>query len=427
MRPTEGAVRSAPSEKRRIELAKWIDRWLGGLLVRTLSLLHRPRLSRRIGGPVRRILFIKLWGMGSVVLCEPALRWLKRRHPQAEIHFLTLTANRPMLDLIPAVSEIYSIPFENLHQLAWQGARLLAKLRRDGYDLVFDAEFLANFPALIARFTARSESGRVVGFSSRSSSKQGIQDECVELDAKSHMATEFLRLACAGEPVDHRDARPRITLPVQPVDRNLIEPLSGRSFQPFLRQYVALNVNASLLAVERRWPRDRFVHVANHLLHVYDLDLVLIGSGPERDYVESVEREVGFPKRVWNFCGGLDIPGLAFLLSRARLLISNDSGPIHLAAALDVPLVGFYGPETPLRYGPLSQRKLVFYRNLWCSPCMHAENAKTVRCVNSLSCMRSIEPAHASAQIQRFIEKFALAARRRVEREPREAPDEAFG
>ncbi len=421
---------SASAEKRRIGLARLLDRWLGKPLVACAAVVRsaRRRPFFAANAPVRRILFVKLWGMGSVILSEPALRWLKQRHPSAEIHYLTLARNRAVLDLIPVASTVYTVNFENLGKLVWEGAALFRRLRREPYDLVFDAEFFTNFPGLLARLAAKPGQGRVVGFTGPSNCKEGIQDISLPLRDTSHMSNEFLRLVMAGERASEPAWRPKITLPVQPVDRSLTEPVSGRHFLPFLRPYVALNVNASLLAVERRWPANRFVELARRLLHSYDFDLVLIGAASERRYVDAVERALGDPSRVWNFCGGLDIAGLAFLLSRSRLMISNDSGPIHLAAALDVPLIGFYGPETPLRYGPLGDPGLVFYENLWCSPCMHADNAKTVRCINALSCMTSIDADGAARKIEAFIDAHSLLPSRLVDLDGGErAPDEAVG
>ncbi len=423
---------SVKAEKRRISLARFLDRWVGKPLVVGASFLRsmarslHPPAPLPEPGKVHRILFVKLWGMGSVILSEPALAWLKRRYPEAEIHYLTLTRNRPVVDLIPVVSKVYSVTFESLGKLIRESAALLRQLRAEPYDLVFDAEFLTNCPALVARVAAKG-GGLVVGFTGPSSRKQGIQNISLPLQANSHMASQFLRLARGGQAVSSRRCRPRITLPVQPIDRGLTEPVSGRRFKPFLRAYVALNVNASLLAVERRWPAHRFVELAQRLMHRYEFDLVLIGASSERRYVAAVERELGPSNRVWNFCGGPDVAGLAFLLSRARLVISNDSGPIHLAAALDVPVIGFYGPETPVRYGPLGDRKLVFYESLWCSPCMHAENAKTVRCINALSCMTSIDTLGAVRKIEEFIEAYSLLPARWDDLAGEQRPDEAVG
>jgi ADP-heptose:LPS heptosyltransferase len=143
------------------------------------------------------------------------------------------------------------------------------------------------------------------------------------------------------------------------------------------------------------------------LLRFYEVDVILTGSRAERRYVDGVEQGLA-GSRVHNLCGMLSLKDLARLLREAACLISNDSGPVHMASALGTPVVGFYGPETPLRYGPLSSRSLVFYEDLWCSPCMSVDNAKTVHCVNDLACMKQIEPAYVVDRVRQFIESHQL-------------------
>ena len=173
-----------------------------------------------------------------------------------------------------------------------------------------------------------------------------------------------------------------------------------------------MNINASPLAVERRWPRDRFVQLGTALLESYPFDLVLVGSPSEASYVAPVAQTLeqgNATGRVWNWTGLLDLKELARLLRDALVLISNDSGPIHLASAFDLPVVGLYGPETPVRYGPLSSRQRVFYEDLWCSPCMSVHNAKTVHCVNQLACMKGIEAESVIEEVRTFIDTELLA------------------
>ena len=394
-------------EKRPMERATKLDRWLGLLLHRAwiggrlLGILPRTRRRPADRATIRKILFIKLWGMGSITLSEPALRWLGEKYPRARIDYLTLRRNRDLFALIPAVGQVHTVSFQSLWKLAGQTLGTILKLRRERYDLIFDGEFLVNFSGLVAR----AAGGEVWGFDGPNCLKRQLQDVSVPLLSDRHTAAQFLDLV-AGPGRSSRP-RPRLRLPVQAVDRTLTG-TDGKPFYPFGNQYVVLNINASALAIERRWPRRRFLQLAEELMKTYSFQLVLIGSASERSYVDSFERKLVASQRVTNLSGCLSIPDLALLLSRARLLISNDSGPIHVASALDLPLVGFYGPETPVRYGPLSSRRLVFYENLGCSPCMHPENGKSVQCPNSVACMRSIDAARVMEGVRDFVDKHRL-------------------
>lgn len=376
-------------ESSKIGLAKWLDARLGRLLVWMWALFSRPREAVR--EPVT-ILFIKFWGIGSLILSEPALRRLRSVYPNARIDFLTLAANQELFELVPVVDRIVTIPFRSHWGFVSRSLRLAVALRRTRYDLVIDAEFFSSASTLIGRLCG----GRhLIGYCQPGREGRSLLDRSVPFSEKGHAADQFLSLvreaedgfSVAGSPLE---SRPRLA--AGPVARRAVRP-----------PYAVVNINASPLAFERRWPRDRFEELGRALLDETNLGIALIGSSAETEYVRPLARSLGRKERVHDLSGKLSLVQLARLLQQAQVLISNDSGPIHMAAALGVPVVGFYGPETPGRYGPLVDKKLVFYENLWCSPCMSVDNAKTVHCINQRRCMRQIEVQLVIEQVLGFL------------------------
>ncbi|MDA2926306.1 glycosyltransferase family 9 protein [Acidobacteria bacterium AH-259-G07] len=381
-------------ERFEIRLAKMLDARLGSLIgVLGLFLQFAPK-KRTKPLSVQKILFIKFWGMGSIILSEPALRWLKETYPGVEVHYLTLERNRELFVLIPCVEKVHCLPFGGPFRFLLRSVLLVRQLRRERYNLVFDSEFFANFSALLARL---AKGDQVVGFAQAKGVKKQLLHVSIPFSNDLHTAEQFLRLVQKQSMARGENPEPRLLL----AEKDLI----GKCHPTNRRPYVVMNINASPLAVERRWPRERFAELARALLESYSFDLVLIGSRSEIPYVASLEKELRFSKRVRNCAGKLSVVRLAHLIRGALLIISNDSGPLHMAAALQVPVVGFYGPETPLRYGPLSTRRLVFYRGLWCSPCMSLDNAKTVNCINNLACMKQIETDDVIRDVFSFIDR----------------------
>jgi ADP-heptose:LPS heptosyltransferase len=119
----------------------------------------------------------------------------------------------------------------------------------------------------------------------------------------------------------------------------------------------------------------------------------MIGSPDERNYVENLRQRTREPERVDNFAGKFDVEGLIALLERADLLVSNDSGPLHIAAAMGKPVVALFGPETPVMYAPLSARATVFYRPPACSPCVNVHDNKMATChLGHALCLEGIAP-----------------------------------
>lgn len=387
-------------ETQRIKIAKWIDEYAGRWLIRLVCRLQPAQSRQHEPAIVHRILFVKFWGIGSIILAEPALRYLRKKYPQARLDFLTLAQNQELFALIPQVDRVHCLDFRHLWGFVFSAISLIVQLRRRRYDLIIDAEFFANFSALVSRLASPR---CLVGFSRPGASKSRLLDIVVPFLDEQHAADNFLRLVIKDRTTDISGwAQPQIAAPNS----------KFREKDSVLRPYIVMNVNASPLALERRWPQERFIQLAQWLLQTYEVDLALIGSPTEREYTDVVAAAIGKPFAVRNLAGTLMLVELAALIENAALFISNDSGPLHLAAALHKPVAGFFGPETPERFGPRCDDRLIFYLDLPCSPCMSVDNAKTVNCTNHLRCMGDLQVALVIPSLQRFIDQRGLLPKR---------------
>lgn len=386
-----------------IKIAKWVDEYFGRLLIALLrGLRFRGPAALPLESP-QKILLIKFWGMGSIILLEPALRLLRERYPHARIEFLTLTQNRELFALLQPIARVHTLDFARPLRFLLCAVQVCAQLRRQNFDIILDAEFFANFSALLARLAAPR---KLLGFSRAQGYKRYLLDATIPFHDHEHAAQNFLRLVAAATntPIPRFDHRvfPRVSLPQR---------------APIGENYVVVNVNASALALERRWPPQHFAQLAKWLLQRYESKLILIGDKAERAYTQQIAEAIAAPMRVRNLAGTMHLRELAEVIDHAALFISNDSGPLHLAAALQKPVVGFYGPETPQRFGALCEQRLIFYLGLACSPCMSVDNAKSVHCTNHLRCMRELQVAQVVPVLERFIAQHALLPLREMKNE----------
>ena len=127
---------------------------------------------------------------------------------------------------------------------------------------------------------------------------------------------------------------------------------------------------------------------------------LFIGSEDEHGYVQHIIDMTSFPERCRNIAGLLTIPELGALLQQCDVVVSNDSGPLHLAAAMGAHTVALFGPESPTFYGPLSKRATVVYTPVSCSPCMNVYAAKSFECHNNARCMHAVEVAEVELAVQ---------------------------
>ena len=144
-----------------------------------------------------------------------------------------------------------------------------------------------------------------------------------------------------------------------------------------------LNPNAGTLSLERRWPLPSFGELAGRLVAEERMAVVLVGSTSEREYTSQVKALAAESAQasIFNLAGELDVRQLGALMEGAALVVTNDSGPMHLSAALGAPTVGLFGPETPIMYRPLGARATAIWRPPPCSPCINVHDNKVASCI----------------------------------------------
>jgi ADP-heptose:LPS heptosyltransferase len=129
-----------------------------------------------------------------------------------------------------------------------------------------------------------------------------------------------------------------------------------------------IGLHASGGRASKQWHLDRFAQAGFEIAQSTNGTLVLTGAAHDRSIVDEVRSRLGAVPFV-DVCGLVDLPTLAAVIGKCDLFITGDTGPMHLAAAMDTPTVALFGPSNPVRYGPVSRRARVLRVSLPCSPC----------------------------------------------------------
>lgn len=367
--------------------AKWIDRWVGRLACFTLSgcRMLREMVSSRDGlvGEPERILLVKFWGLGNLVLLLPVFRALRRRYPGARIEFLTLRRNRELLEGVEDIDRLHLVGDGNLFSVAWSYLAALRRVRSFRPDLVVDFEQFARASAV---FAFLSGAPQTVGLDTPGQGRGRMYHARVPYDDGRHTAETFLDLArAAGARQDRYEPLPP---PLFAADREAAAALlreAGAGEGPVF----VLHPGSGDNFLGRRWDPGNFSRLADHLLARHGGVVVLTGTSAEEALAEEVRAGVRRREGVVPAAGRLGVRALAALCERASLVVSNDTAPVHLASALGKPVLGLYGPNTPVLYGPLSAGSVAFYHRTPCSPCLTNFNYKTSLCRMPV-CIRSI-------------------------------------
>ena len=371
-----------------LRIMQSIDHYLGPACCLLLGLARRLRPRQPAPHSIRRILLIKFWGIGSITLMTPAIDELRRMYPDSRIDFLTNCAQVPIARRIRRVEHVYGLDLSGLWRFLCSGGQAIGAIRRRRYDLVFDFEFFTNFSALVCWLTGSF----CVGFEYIRTWRNRIYDRTAVYDHSLHIGQIFAKLANVLN--GHHPPRALRLEPfrVPDADRRGIRALladAGIAPDDYL---VVVNPNAGDLSQARRWPAASFTILLDRLTAIDGFRVALIGAAGEAGYVAALHDGLARPGRVTNLAGHLDIDGLLALLDQADLFIGNDSGPLHLAVAQQVPTVSFFGPETPHLYGPIGEGHKVYYTHRTCSPCLNIYAAKRHRCQDN-RCMQEIDPA----------------------------------
>jgi heptosyltransferase III len=156
----------------------------------------------------------------------------------------------------------------------------------------------------------------------------------------------------------------------------------------------------------RRWSEAGFAAVGRRAAERHGAAVVVTGSAAEEALCARVA--AGSGTAAVSLAGRLSLEGLVALLARADALVSNDTGPVHLASALGRPVLALFGPNTPVLYGPLSKGSRTLYRALPCSPCLTVESYRSSRC-RIPTCMGAIPTGEACAALSAILEEAAPA------------------
>jgi lipopolysaccharide heptosyltransferase II len=366
-----------------------------------------------------RILLIRLRLVGDVVFTTPALGALRRRFPDASLTYLVEPAAAPIVAGHPALDDVIVAPRRRGWRRALDDLRLARRLRAKRFDLVVDFHGGPR-ASWLAWATGAS---RRVGYAiqGRSWMYTDVIPRARALTPRHSVENQWDLLARLDVPPPDR-ARDAVTMAE---DRGAAERVSTRlAAQGIAPGDDVIVVHVSAGNPFRRWPAGSFAELAASLAARDPRRRLIFTSGPSDaaaadEVARNARARLGRERqRQIASCGEFDLPELRALVARAALYIGGDSGPLHVAATTDAPIVGIYGPTLAERSAPWRRDDLVvesvFAAELSCRPCDQRA------CVHGdFRCLGGIEPATVAAAAERAL---ARAARRGEARANRTTP-----
>lgn len=385
----------------RMSVMQWLDYYLGPIFCKLLLLLRLfcglNTSSKNVPSKenYRNILIIKFFGIGSILLASPALRELKKKYKSAKITIFTLSANRELCKILNSIDGVISLEIGSALGFLKSFTKAIIDIRKRDFDVIINLEFITNFSALVTLMvTLFAKPKTIAGFTSPHKWRNSIHNINVCFDHTKHIAKVFAKMihGLTGEVFEPSFEAERAILKAK-MDAEYMRELIGSS-DDLVRCnfFICLNINAGELCLLRRWPKEYFAKVVNELTKKENVAILLIGSKKDTEYVSDFKKILTPSPRIIDISGRTDFKKIIGLFAKCDLLITNDSGPLHLAETIGLPTISLFGPETPHLYGPINKRHHVFYEDLHCSPCLTIYNSKTsLGCADNL-CLKAIKP-----------------------------------
>ena len=380
-----------------LQIYKKSERRLVGCLdcfLTPLGAINGWRRVRQTSIP-KRVLLLRLERIGDLLMVVDAVHRIRAHLPNAFIQLVVGSWNDDLAKLISGVDQVkvLNVPWlarEDKSSSVQATIQMAWGWREEEFDLAINFEPDIRSNALLAV----SGSPQRVGY--RTGGGEGFLTDALDYKPSIHTADNARRLVqhIFSDKRDNTLATDDHLLGPLPahVHQRADELLGLKESHPFL---VGINVSGGRQI--KQWPAERFADTAAILSHEDKATIVLLGSEADRSIGDAVVNNLSPSVHLINLIGHVSLIELAGVLKRLRLLVTGDTGPMHLAASVGTPVVSIFGPSDPARYAPLTSQRQIVHADLWCRPCNQIRcpparcNSGTPDCLEKVSVPKVIK------------------------------------
>jgi ADP-heptose:LPS heptosyltransferase len=402
----------------KIEFQRKVDRILGTLLCRIISCFYRK--PTKVFTPVKaeRILVILLSEMGSLVLAYPMFQRIKEEFASASLSVLLFEKNREILEILDVTDSdnILTINNESMVRFIKDSVLIFRGMQKKKFDIAIDCELFARVSSIFALLSGAKIRVGFHPYTQEGLHRGNFINRPVLYNPYHHMSQQFLTMIHAI----NSSAVPTSKYPV--LYENLSPPpvefgseeigrMGNRLCNDFReirgKKLVLIYPSGGELPI-RAWPLPHYCQVAQQLIKE-GYAVAVIGLSSDKELAREILSCCQHPYCVDLTGYTQTIRELMLIFHHASLLITNDGGPPQFAALTPIPTIIFFGPETPILYGPQDNKSVVFFNSLACSPCLTAYNHRNSPCDGDNLCLKSISPDRVMAKALEILEDPAFA------------------
>ncbi|WP_339742188.1 lipopolysaccharide heptosyltransferase II [uncultured Rubinisphaera sp.] len=345
----------------------------------------------------KRIVIIKPSALGDVVQTLPLLPVLKKRFPNATIDWVIRSELAGLIEGHPDLNQVMIYHRKGTLKDSFQ---LLKQIWKQHYDLTLDLQGLFRTGLM----TAASRSRLRIGLeTAREYSQLACHGLLPETDKQVPAHARYWKVA---EVLGETGPPPAITLGIDPADRQTVDDLISEIPQPFFV------IHPGAMWVTKRWPIASFAEIAARTCKEYGMSLVVVGTAGEQQDAESIcqfVRQKCPHQQVLNLAGKTSLKQLALVLHAAEIVLTNDSGPMHLAAGMGTPVVGIFTCTSKERSGPPGDHHQLIQAQVPCAASYRKECP--MKGSANMQCMSAVSIFQVWSSMQKAIQKNHLGNR----------------
>lgn len=338
------------------------------------------------------ILIVKMSAIGDVIHTLPALNAIRQHYPEARITWLVEEAAYDLVEGHEALDRVLvskrkrwlkDLRGPGCFKVVKEAYNFLKGLRDTRYDLILDFQALLKSGILIALASGKRKIGFDKGMEHMEYSYLFLNERIPAVDMEHHALVRSMMLLNALGIETHEI---EYKLPVSDRDRNRVDDLLERHRLKMGRKLVAVNPMAKWET--KLWPENKFAQLADRLIEQIDARIIFTGSPKDRLVIDEIISTM--QGRAVNLAGETTLKMLAALYTKTDIVVSTDTGPMHMAAAIGTPVVALFGPTAPWRTGPYGSGHQIVRAELECAPCFK-RRCDTCDCMLKISVDRVLD------------------------------------
>lgn len=308
---------------------------------------------------IKKVLIFRFGAIGDVVHSTALFRSLKKYDPEISVHYLTNKTPSQLLENDPDLDKLWIAEEKSYKYLS----KIAKELKKEKFDLCINLQ-----PSIRTKI-----------FSILTGSKNIL---IYKKTFKIHAVKNFWITAKPLFKDIILDKEIKIFIPEEIKEKISSQLDTGKKI-------IGFNMGANTARQGRKWPLKYWMELAKNIIEKYDCEIVLTGSQEDR---ESSETLLDISPNIKSFCGKLNIVESAALLSKCDVVISGDTGPLHIATAVGTPVIGLYGSMPVLRTGSYGENSSVLYSDRNCVPCNKRKCKYIKKKELYTPCMKDITP-----------------------------------